>query len=117
VGRKTWPGRVVGGGTATVTVVKCGVTYNLSKPITVAPRPWAWSLLPPTLVSNGTIITLPPPIPNSDLGAARILNYFHSSSEQKIVDNGPNHEFIYVAVFSDTDPIQGRRVFQYPDAH
>jgi len=101
-GSSSWSGTVVTDGTASVTVVVGGKTYNLSPPLQVTPRPWTFT--PPIAqeVANGTFFSLPsPPVSNGALGYFRgtDLNAFFTAPA--ISDNGPNQGFQYVT--SNTD--------------
>lgn len=95
----TWPGQIVVGGTASVTVVKGGVTYNLSKSVDATPRSWSTTPVQPTQVPNGTFVTLPsPPSPGSAEGFFQVDVRYNFSASQ-IGDNGPNHGYVYVVSY------------------
>ena len=104
----SWGGQFAEGGTATVTVVKGGVTYNLSKAITVSSRGWSTAVLPTQKVPNGTFSTLiSPPVSNSDMGQMN-LRLLYSFTPHSIADNGPNHGFKLV-LSVDKDPTASYR--------
>jgi hypothetical protein len=114
-GATSWQGKMVQSGTVQVTVVQGGITYPLSKSVTVNPRTtgFAFTAKPATKFANGTfhcinpqedillVVPDPPTQPGQDIGMmVACLRY--SFNFTQVSDTGPNGGFWYVTSVSDS---------------
>ena len=108
----SWMGKMVQSGTVQVTVVQGGITYPLSKPVTVNSRTtgFAFTAKPATQYATGTfncdatsLMVPDPPQPGQEIGLmVACLRY--SFNFNSITDAGPNQGFWYVTSASDSVP-------------
>jgi hypothetical protein len=108
----TWPGIIVRGGIAQVTVTMAGRTILLDSPQLAVTARSGWTLAAGThseqnagfTTPSGVVLAPPdPPTSTAEVGGKFGLELAHSFLHTKITDQGPNHGFHYVTSMSDVD--------------